>query len=325
MILILNSDTGDFSHIEIINWLEFYNADYLVLTGESLMRGNVKFEYTIDDIFLNGISLKNISVVLYRRWQYPYQFQISKDKILNEAIVSNLFNESIEIRNLLFEELKDAVWFPSPKRVAINKLLMLKEAKRVGLRVPDTIVTTEKKQLIRFVKSHNNRVITKAIGNYLPVTSSDGTTFNPIFTKIINIDDIRASTASTFSNSLFQEYLPKAFELRIFYFNNKFFSTALMSQHNEITQIDSRVTENLRGSKLVPYKLPRNIEKQLISFLKNVELNTGSIDMIVTPDGDFYFLEINPVGQIAGYSRRTGQCMERFIAEQLIKIDERVR
>lgn len=226
---------------------------------------------------------------------------------------------------MLFEELKDAVWFPSPKRVAINKLLMLKEAKRVGLRVPDTIVTTEKKQLIRFVKSHNNRVITKAIGNYLPVTSSDGITFNPIFTKIINIDDIRASTASTFSNSLFQEYLPKAFELRIFYFNNKFFSTALMSQHNEITQIDSRVTENLRGSKLVPYKLPRNIEKQLISFLKNVELNTGSIDMIVTPDGDFYFLEINPVGQIAGYSRRTGQCMERFIAEQLIKIDERVR
>lgn len=52
MILILNSDTGDFSHIEIINWIEFYNADYLVLTGESLMRGNVKFEYTIDDIFL---------------------------------------------------------------------------------------------------------------------------------------------------------------------------------------------------------------------------------------------------------------------------------
>ena len=92
---------------------------------------------------------------------------------------------------MLFEELRDAVWFHSPKRVAINKLLMLKEAKRVGLRVPDTIVTTEKKQLIRFVKSHNNRVITKAIGNYSPVTSSDGITFNPIFTKIINIDDIR--------------------------------------------------------------------------------------------------------------------------------------
>ena len=55
MILILNSDTGDFSHIEIINWIEFYNADYLVLTGEGLMRGNVKFEYTIDDIFLNGM------------------------------------------------------------------------------------------------------------------------------------------------------------------------------------------------------------------------------------------------------------------------------
>ena len=28
-----------------------------------------------------------------------------------------------------------------------------------------------------------------------------------------------------------------------------------MSQHNEITQIDSRVTENLRGSKLVPFLL----------------------------------------------------------------------
>lgn len=39
MILILTTEAGDYSHKNIVDWLKYYGADYLILTGESIYRG----------------------------------------------------------------------------------------------------------------------------------------------------------------------------------------------------------------------------------------------------------------------------------------------
>ena len=63
MILILTSESGDLSHLEIVNWLEYYKANYLVVTGESIIRGAVDFTYSS----LEGIIYKgNLSVNKFR-------------------------------------------------------------------------------------------------------------------------------------------------------------------------------------------------------------------------------------------------------------------
>lgn len=72
MILLLTSESGDLSHIEIVNWLEYFRADYMIITGESFLRGDVNFVYKDDIIICNGRNLtKEVSVVFYRRWLYP--------------------------------------------------------------------------------------------------------------------------------------------------------------------------------------------------------------------------------------------------------------
>lgn len=48
---------------------------------------------------------------------------------------------------------------------------------------------------------------------------------------------------------------------------------------------------------MVPYILPRAIELKINRFMKKMNLDTGSIDMIVTPELEYVFLEVNPVGQ----------------------------
>ena len=48
--------------------------------------------------------------------------------------------------------------------------------------------------------------------------------------------------------------------------------------------------------------------------MKKVGLNTGSIDLIQSTDGQIYFLEINPAGQIGMTSKPCNYYLEKKIA-----------
>ena len=52
--------------------------------------------------------------------------------------------------------------------------------------------------------------------------------------------------------------------------------------------------------------------------MEKVELETGSIDMILTKDGKYVFLEINPVGQFGMVSYPCNYFLEKAIAKTLI-------
>jgi hypothetical protein len=47
-------------------------------------------------------------------------------------------------------------------------------------------------------------------------------------------------------------------------------------------------------------------------------MNTGSIDLILTPNGEYFFLEINPMGQYDWLSKNCNYYIEKDIAEMLI-------
>ncbi|MDM1050110.1 hypothetical protein [Sphingobacterium hotanense] len=48
--------------------------------------------------------------------------------------------------------------------------------------------------------------------------------------------------------------------------------------------------------------------------MKGLGFNTGSIDLILTPDGDYVFLEINPEGQFGMVSHPCNYFLEREMA-----------
>lgn len=121
--------------------------------------------------------------------------------------------------------------------------------------------------------------------------------------------------------TLLQEEIDKSFELRILYFYGEFFVTAILSQSDKVTEVDSRYSENGSYAKLVPYTIDDELKLKLKALCDSLTLNIGSIDVIIKPNGEPVFLEINPVGQITGYSRMTGRSVEKMIAEKLIAID----
>jgi len=195
-----------------------------------------------------------------------------------------------------------------------NKLFILKEASNSGLKIPNTLITSEKEIAKSFVLKH--KVVIKPIKDAIPVTI--GKKIHRPFTKVIDSRFIE-KLENTFFPTKFQEAISIAFELRIFFIENHFFTMAIYSEGKKSKTILDWRHQHIEGNRYVPYKLPMDIKIKIKILLKKIKINSGSIDMIVTPANEFYFLEINPTGQFNFLSEYTNSYVEKLIAYKLIK------
>src|SRR5581483_5197347 len=93
--------------------------------------------------------------------------------------------------------------------------------------------------------------------------------------------------------TIFQPYIEKAFELRCVIIGERILAAKIDSQATEATRTDWRAGEAEHEIFALPEKVKASIRRLMASF----GLNFASLDMIVTPEGEFVFLELNPNGQ----------------------------
>jgi len=116
------------------------------------------------------------------------------------------------------------------------------------------------------------------------------------------------------------EYIEKRIEIRVFYLDGKCFSMAILSQCDETTSVDYRNYNVLNPNRNVPIILPKHIEISIDKLMRNLNLQTGSIDFILSSNEEFVFLEVNPIGQFLNVSHICNYCIEKEIAKYLISI-----
>ena len=66
-----------------------------------------------------------------------------------------------------------------------------------------------------------------------------------------------------------------------------------------------------------PYDLPSQVAQKCIALTRQLGLAFGAIDLILTPEGKYIFLEINPNGQWAWIEQ---MCPEIRISDALIDL-----
>jgi glutathione synthase/RimK-type ligase-like ATP-grasp enzyme len=92
---------------------------------------------------------------------------------------------------------------------------------------------------------------------------------------------------------MFQPYVEKAFELRVVVMGEKIFAAKMDSQADEASRIDWRGGNPDHEI----FELPAEVKAALHRLMDSFGLNFASLDMIVTPDDEYVFLELNPNGQ----------------------------
>jgi len=197
-----------------------------------------------------------------------------------------------------------------------NRISNFIMAKKVGLNLPETLITTSKKELLNFFLKHE-RIITKPIHNGYFGYEHGGKRYDCKGTILVSAEMI-SNMNEVFCPSLFQEYIPKQVELRIFYFDKVFFPMAIFSQLDTKTRFDFRNYNYQKPNRCVPYILSNVLENRLLDLMKRLRLNTGSIDIILTPEGEEVFLEVNPTGQFGWVSENCNYNIYKFIAEKLM-------
>jgi glutathione synthase/RimK-type ligase-like ATP-grasp enzyme len=93
--------------------------------------------------------------------------------------------------------------------------------------------------------------------------------------------------------NMFQPYIDKAFELRCVVIGETVFCARINSQADDLTRKDWRAGK--RGHEI--FALPEHVAAAILRLMASFRINFASIDMIVTPEGEFVFLELNPNGQ----------------------------
>lgn len=296
-----------------IEFFRFNTEDFPIYTNLSWTISNQKIEhFLLKTSYGRELQSKKIKSVWYRK-PLPFVFD---QKITNPQVKDLINNECTATTNGIYSNLQDALWINNPykNRVASNKLFQLKLAKELGFAIPDTLITNNPESVKEFYQKYNGDIINKPISqSYLEIDNS----YFLVYTNKITERELEKFNLVSYSPTLFQEYIPKRIELRITVVGNKIFTSSIDSQSSRKTAIDWRHYDFQNVSHF-SFELPQEIKDLCFKLVKRLGLVYGAIDMIVTPDERYIFLEINPNGQYLWIELLTGLPISSTIAETLI-------
>jgi MvdC family ATP-grasp ribosomal peptide maturase len=234
---------------------------------------------------------------------------------LDERFRSMCIRESVAALEGFLDALHDARWVNDldRQRDAENKQRQLRLAARAGLRVPRTLVTNDPAAARQFFAETEGQTVAKLL-RPLDVSMDAAKPF--VYTSRVREEDLACVDGLRHSPMVFQELIPKEFELRVACVAGEAFAGALDATGTSRGQTDWRraAPEECRWQKA---QLPAEVADSLRALMSELGLIFGAVDMICTPSGEYVFLEVNPSGEWGMLERDLGLPISEAIAAAL--------
>ena len=209
----------------------------------------------------------------------------------------------------------DCVWVNHPERIvsADYKPVQLALAAELGLAVPRTLITSDPEAARAFYEDCHGSIVYKTLGG--GVTAAGGGS-ETIATSRVTPELLGELDAVRYTACLFQEYVPKRVEVRVTVIGERVFPVAIDSQATAAGVDDWRLAAREATHRV--HELPADTATQLLELNARLGLLYSAIDMIVTPDGDHVFLEVNANGQWGWIEDRAGLPLSSAMADLLL-------
>ena len=184
--------------------------------------------------------------------------------------------------------------------------------------IPPTLYTARLPIAQEFYVAHDCAIIYKPFRSYFKFIErpNQAMRVGKLYTNCVQADDLLEGDGFIPTPSIFQPYVPKAIELRVVIVGRTVFACAIHSQQSIRAKQDWR-RYDFDNTPHEAYELPPAIERKLLALMDRMGLIFGSIDLIVTPDGEYVFLEINPNGQFDWIAEFTGLPIYEHLAAML--------
>jgi hypothetical protein len=282
-----------------------------------------------------GVGQLRPRSVWMRRWGHPI-YPASFDNLS----LAFSFGEISSVVAALSEVFPGARWMnhQASERRASNKVYQLDLARALGLPIPKTLVTNDPERVREFAASVP-RAIFKPVSAYHPqhrrldagaraklgpshagVKLGFGHEANGflVFTQELTPERMDKLDSLPWAPAIFQERVDKRSDIRVTIVGSRIFSCRIDSQSRRETETDFRVM-NLTGAvrhELI--SLPAQLEHTIHNYMAQLGLTFGCMDLVENKDGEYCFLEVNPVGQWLWIEQLTGAPISRAVADALI-------
>ena len=225
-------------------------------------------------------------------------------------------SESMAALEGFLDALNDARWVNDLQcqRAAENKQRQLRLAARAGLRVPRTLVTNDASAARQFFAETDGQTVAKLLR---PISVSMDAVDSFVYTNRVREEDLAGAETLRHCPMVFQELIPKAFELRVAWVAGRVFAGALDASETSRGQTDWRRVAPEECSWQVGH-VPGEVASSLGALMLELGLVFGAVDLICTPAGEYVFLEVNPSGEWGMLERELGLPISEAIAEALV-------
>lgn len=284
----------DQSYHSTVDWIDYKDQQFEIIKSEEFYASK-----TIK-IPSNREFLKRESSNWFRKWKNP------------GVNANEIESYKMQLNSFYLMQNKD-FWLNKPNDLLAYKGVQLQVASSNGFNVPNTIITKDKAEISCFLNEHKKCII-KSNDTQTHINNKE---LFINYSKILNFDLLEKIEIKT--PCIVQKYIEKEVEIRTFFLMDNCFSMAIFSQNDDQTMVDYRRYNHDRPNRLVPFNLPNEIEQIIRNFMEQMDLNCGSLDIILTPDQDYVFLEVNPFGQFGMVSFPCNYYLEEKIADNLIK------
>jgi glutathione synthase/RimK-type ligase-like ATP-grasp enzyme len=238
-------------------------------------------------------------------WRRPQAFKLLAE--IGQAHQRFALSEAATAFQGLYQSL-DAYWVNEPARdaVATHKPYQLALAQKIGLEIPPTLMTNDVEEARAFWRRHEGEVIYK---QFIALRESWRET------RRLKPEDETQADSIAHAPVIFQKHVPAVADLRVTAVGGAFYAAATDVRGADYPQ-DVRL--NL-DAKYQEHELPSEIIVKLRELMNQLGLIYGALDLRLTPEGRYVFLEINPAGQFLYIQHATGQPIAEALAQILLK------
>lgn len=186
-----------------------------------------------------------------------------------------------------------------------SKPLQLDVANRVGLNIPDTLITNDVNSAEQFVKKHKEKVVHKVFAS---------TQQRFLETCKWHPRDRHHFDRLSIAPVIFQEMIVGPYECRVTIVGNHVFAARIATSLQADT-VDVRLDHDTLYE---AFDLPREMKGKLLDLMKAMGLVYATIDLKMDKNREFFFLELNPQGQFLFIEVMTGMPIASAVADLLM-------
>jgi glutathione synthase/RimK-type ligase-like ATP-grasp enzyme len=270
---------------------------------ESLKNTTASYRNGVWKIIQNNayLNLKNIKCVWHRRTFVELLLEEEYDPSPDFKLWKNEWNKTLLG---IYSSIRNLPWL-NPWREAYkaeNKYLQMELAVNHGLRVPDTLISNDKTELLSFFERHSHAALKLMHQDFYKDETGN---FKGLYVNKITVDALDQFKPLEENPIVLQEYLEKDFEVRYTVVGKDHFVCKIDSQKSSKANIDWR-RYDIPHTPHITIIPPNEIKMSVEKIMRNLSIEYGALDFIVTPNGEWIFLEVNSMGQFLWIEDLTG-------------------